>query len=256
MNMDLTHLDQFWIVAHAPVWVLVLARVSGVCMTAPVTVVPGVDWQLRIMLSLMLGVVLIPVLEPMIGSIPAGPRIAWLALMELLVGGLLGLSAGLIVAAARQAGDLVAAQAGLSASALFDPETGEELTPLGHLYGLIALAVFLAMEGPLVLVGALVESYRAVPAGGLGLNEGAVSQVFAQVGGALALALRAAAPVAIALAVAGIVLGWIGRLAPAVPFLALSLPVRSILGIVLIFLGLATLAMTLSQAWASWPWGP
>jgi flagellar biosynthesis protein FliR len=256
MNMDLIHLDQFWIAAHLPIWVLVLARVSGVCMTAPLTVVPGVDWHLRILLSLMLGVVLIPVLEPMIGSLPAGPRVAWLALMELLVGGLLGLSAGLIVAAARQAGDLVAAQAGLSASALFDPETGEELTPLGHLYGLIALAVFLAMEGPLVLVGALVESYRAVPAGGLGLNEGAVSQVFAQVGGALALSLRAAAPVAIALAVAGIVLGWIGRLAPAVPFLALSLPVRSMLGIVLILLSLGTLAVTLSQAWASWPWGP
>jgi flagellar biosynthesis protein FliR len=255
-NMDLIHLDQFWIAAHAPIWVLVLARVSGVCMTAPLTVVPGVDWHLRIILSLLLGVVLIPVLEPMIGSFPAGTPVAWLALMELLVGGLLGLSAGLIVAAARQAGDLVAAQAGLSASALFDPETGEELTPLGHLYGLIALAVFLAMEGPLVLVGALVESYRAVPAGGLGLNEGTVSQVFAQVGGALALSLRAAAPVAIALAVAGIVLGWIGRLAPAVPFLALSLPVRSMLGIVLIFLSLATLAVTLSQAWASWPWGP
>ena len=100
------------------------------------------------------------------------------------------------------------------------PRPAKSSAPLGHLYGLIALAVFLAMEGPLVLVGALVESYRAVPAGGLGLNEGAVSQVFAQVGGALALSLRAAAPVAIALAVAGIVLGWIGRLAPAVPFLA------------------------------------
>ncbi len=155
-------------------------------MTAPVTVVPGVALHTRVILSLMLGVVLIPVLEPLIGSLPAGQRLAWLALLELLVGGLLGLSAALIVAAARQAGDLVAAQAGLSASALLDPETGEELTPLGQLYGLIALVVFLAMEGPLVLVGALVESYRAVPAGGLGLNEGTVSQVFAQVGGALA----------------------------------------------------------------------
>ncbi len=254
--MDRIALDQFWIAAHAPVWLLVLARVGGVCMTAPWTVVPGVDWHLRILLSLMLGGVLIPVLEPMIGSVPAGTPFAWLALMELLAGGLLGLSAGLIVAAARQAGDLVAAQAGLSASALFDPETGDELTPLGHLYGLIALAVFLSLEGPLVLVGVLVESYRAIPAGGLGLNEGTVAQVFAQVGGALALSLRAAAPVAIALVVAGIVLGWIGRLAPAVPFLALSLPVRSMLGIVLILLGLATLAATLSQAWTSWPWGP
>ena len=60
---------------------------------------------------------------------------------------------------------------------------------------------------------------------------------------------------AVALAVAGIVMGWIGRLAPAVPLLALSLPVRSILGIVLIFLSLGTLAATLSQAWSVWPWG-
>ncbi len=254
--MDLAHLDSMWIAAHAPLWVVVIARVSGVCMTAPVTAVPGVALHMRVILSLMLGVVLIPVLEPLIGALPVGPQVAWLALMELLVGGLLGLSASLIVAAARQAGDLVAAQAGLSASALLDPETGEEITPLGYLYGLIALAVFLAMEGPLVLVGALIESYRALPAGGLGLNESTVSQVFGQIGGALALTLRAAAPVAIALVVAGLVLGWIGRLAPAVPFLALSLPVRSILGIVLVFLSLATVAATFSQAWTNWPWGP
>jgi flagellar biosynthesis protein FliR len=254
MTIDLIHLDKFWLSAHLPIWALVIARVSGVCITAPVTVVPGVDWHWRILLAVMLGVVLVPVLEPLIGSRPEGPWVLWLALMELLTGGLLGLSAGLIVAAARQAGDLVAAQAGLSASVLFDPETGEELTPLGRFYGLIAVAVFLAMQGPLVLVGVLVESYRAIPAGGLGLNEATVSQAFAQVGGALALSLRAAAPVAIALVVAGVVLGWIGRLAPVVPFLALSLPVRSLLGIVLIILGLGTLAMTFSQAWTAWPW--
>ena len=61
---------------------------------------------------------------------------------------------------------------------------------------------------------------------------------------------------AIALVVAGLMLGWIGRLAPAVPLLALSLPVRSLLGIVLVFLSLMTLAATLSQAWTGWPWGP
>ena len=253
--MDLTQLDQFSIAAHAPVWILVLARVGGVSLTAPMTVIPGVHWAMRIVLSLILGVVLIPVIEPMVGSFPAGPRIAWLALLELLVGGLLGMSAGLIVAGARQAGDVVAAQAGLSTAALLDPETGDELTALGHLYGLIALAVFLAMDGPLVMIGALVESYRTVPAGGLILSDVALSRTFAQVGSALALSLRAAAPPAVALALAGIVMGWIGRLAPAVPILSLSLPVRSILGIVLVFLSLATLAATLSRAWTTCPWG-
>src|SRR5262249_8531893 len=129
-------------------------------------------------------------------------------------------------------------------------------TAIGQLYGLIALAVFLSLSGPLVLVGALVESYRAVPPGGLLLDEASVTRAFAQVGSALALALRAAAPPAIALALAGFVLGWLGRLAPAVPVLTLSLPVRSMLGIVLVLLSLATLAATLAQAWMRWPWFP
>jgi flagellar biosynthetic protein FliR len=255
MKMDLTQFDHAWIAAHAPGTILVLARVGGVCLTAPVTAVPGVDGRLRILLSLTLGVVLVPVIEPIIGPLPAGIPLAWLTLMEVIVGGLLGLSAGLIVAGARQAGDIVAAQAGLSAAALFDPDTGDELTALGHLYSLIAVAVFLAMEGPLVLIASLMQSYRTVPAGGLILGESMVSQAFERVGGALALSLQAAAPVALALAVAGIVIGWIGRLSPAVPLLTLSLPVRSILGIVLVFLSLGTLAAKLSQAWSRWPWG-
>ncbi|MGC8640402.1 MAG: flagellar biosynthetic protein FliR [Isosphaeraceae bacterium] len=253
--MDLTQLDQFSIAAHAPVWIVVLARTSGVVLTAPLTVLPGMHWLPRILLSLVLGAVLIPVIEPMIGSLPSGSQLAWLALLELLVGGLLGMSAGLIVAGARQAGDIVAAQAGLSTAAILDPETGDELTALGHFYGLIALAVFLALDGPLVMVGALVQSYRTVPAGGLVLNEATLSRAFVQVGGALALSLRAAAPPALALALAGLVMGWIGRLAPAVPIMSLSLSVRSIVGIMLVFLSLATLAATLSRAWIICPWG-
>jgi flagellar biosynthesis protein FliR len=250
--MDLTRLDPNSMLAHAPVWLLLVARIGGVCMTAPVAVVPGVDRRLRIVLALSLGLVLVPVLEPMVAVRPAGASVVWLALLELLVGGLLGWSAGLIVAGARQAGDLVAAQAGLSAAALFDPETGSELSALGYLYGLIALGVFLALNGPLALVAALVESFRTIPAGSLVLDEATATRASAQVGSALALALRAAAPPAIALALAGIALGWIGRLAPAVPLLTLSLPVRAMLGIVLVFLGLATLAATLAQAWTGW----
>jgi flagellar biosynthesis protein FliR len=254
--MDLSSLNQASIATHAPFWILVLARLGGLCMTAPMTVIPGVHWGWRIMLSLILGAVLAPVIEPLVGAVPAGPQLGWQALLELLAGGILGLSAGLIVAAARQAGDLVASQAGLSAAAFFDPESGDELTALGHLYGLLALAVFLAMDGPLVLIGAVIESYHAVPAGGLGFGAETISQAFAQLGGALALSLQAAAPAAVALALAGIVMSWISRLAPAVPLLSISLPMRSMVGILLVLLSLATLAATLSRAWTSWNWGP
>ena len=151
---------------------------------------------------------------------------------------------------ARQAGEVVGAQAGLSAAALFDPHAGDDLTPLGHLYGLIALASFLALDGPLVLVRALVESYRVLPAGGVVLSEEAARGVFGRVGQALTLAVRAAAPTALALALAGAALGLLGRAAPSLQLVALSLPIRSALGMLLVLLGMITLAATLSAAWS------
>ena len=50
-----------------------------------------------------------------------------------------------------------------------------------------------------MLVGSMIESYQAVPAGGFVITAETVTQVFAQVGEAFALSLHAAAPPAIAL---------------------------------------------------------
>ena len=119
---------------------------------------------------------------------------------------------------------------GLSTASLFDPETGEETTVLGRLYGWIALAVFLALDGPLILIRALIESYRAVPAGRLLISQETAELAFGQVGRALELSLRVAAPPALALTLAGIVLGWLSRAAPSLPFVALALPIRSVFG--------------------------
>ncbi len=76
-----------------------------------------------------------------------------------------------------------------------------------------------------------------------------MTDAFGQVGRALQLALRAAAPPAIALIMAGIVMAWLSRTAPTLPFLDLALPIRVVLGIVLVLLGLAALAMTFTGAW-------
>jgi flagellar biosynthesis protein FliR len=245
-----------WVLSHAGVWAIVMARVLGLCLTAPVLAVPELDWRLRLGLALVLGVVLIPVLDPLIVPPSDGASAALALVLEILTGAILGWWAALIIAGARTAGDLVAAQSGLATAALFDPETGAEITALGRLYGWVALAVFLALDGPLVLVGALVESYQAVPAGRLLLSQDTAALLFAQIGRALEVALRAAAPAALALCLAGIVLSWLSRAASSLPFVALALPIRSALGVVLILLSLGTLFTTLSGAWDTLPWRP
>jgi flagellar biosynthetic protein FliR len=244
-----------WLLSHAGVWALVLARVLGLCLSAPALAVPELDWRFRLGLAILLGTVVIPVVEPLVMSPVGWSSLARAGLMEVLTGGVIGWSAALIVAGARLAGELVGAQAGLSTAMLLDPETGEEIAPLGRFYGWIALIVFLALDGPLVLVRALVESYHVVPAGGFVISHETAELAFVHVGRTLELALQAAAPPALALALTGIVMCWLSRAASSLPFVALALPIRSLLGVVVVLLSLTTLVVTLSGAWSSFSWG-
>lgn len=230
-------------------WALVLARVLGLCLTAPGLAAPGLSWRFRLGMAGMLGMVLVPVLGGRVTAPPDWSGAAWAGLGEGLVGAMLGMAAGLIVAGARAAGDLVASQAGLATSALFDPESGEEVTAPGRLYGWIAMATFLAMDGPMALVGALADSYSVVPAGPSPISREAATEAFDQVGRALELAMRAAAPPAVALIMAGVAMAWLSRAAPSLPFLVMALPIRAVLGILLVLVGLAALAATLAGAW-------
>jgi flagellar biosynthetic protein FliR len=233
--------------------ILVLARTLGLGATAPALAAPGLEPRFRLLLAIALAAVIAPVVGPSL-AVPSGwSAIALACLGEVVVGAALGWSAGLIIAGARQAGEIVGAQAGLSAAALFDPEAGDELTPLGHLYGLIALGVFLALDGPLMLVRCLAESYETLPVGGLGLTLETAEVACGRVGHALALAVRAAAPTAIALSLAGIALGLIGRAAPSLPLATMSLPVRYVLGLLLAMLGAVALVGTVAAAWSAWP---
>jgi flagellar biosynthesis protein FliR len=206
-------------------------------------------------MAVVLGLVVIPVLEPTIAPPVDWAGTVWSLLLEMLIGAMLGWSAALIVAGARLAGELVSAQAGLLTATLIDLETDGELGPIGRLYGWIALAVFLGLQGPMVLVRALVESYDAIPAGRNLISMETAMVSFGQAGRALELALQAATPPALALILSGIVVGWLSRANPSLSLAAQALPIRSLLGIVLVMLSVAALAVTFANAWETFHWG-
>jgi flagellar biosynthetic protein FliR len=244
-----------WVLDHVTICALVLARVLGLVVMAPALGSAALDWRFRLVLAAGLGAIIAPVVAPVVPPVGGASGLAMGLLLEVLTGGVLGWSAALIVAGARLGGDIVAAWAGLSTASLLDPDSGEELTPLGQFHGWIALAVFLALDGPLALVRALADSYRAFPAGQRVISHAATEMAFSQVGHALELALRIAAPPALALFLASMVLGWLGRMSPSLPLVVMAVPIRTFLGVIFMILSLAALTLTLSGAWNSFHWG-
>lgn len=237
-------------------YALVLARATGLAWTAPGLSTPALGARSRLILAATLTALLGPMIAGEIAAPSGLAPLAGACLVELVIGSALGWAGSLVIAGARQAGEVVGAQSGLSPAALFDPEAGDGgLTPMGHLYGLVALGVFLALDGPTELVRALAESFRVVPAGGPAASILTPEWAFGQVGRSLGLAVRASAPVALALTLAGLALGLLGRAAPSLQLVSLSLPARTLLGLTLAALGLVALVATLGAAWTgAFPW--
>jgi len=238
-----------WLLNQWGIAALPAGRILGLAWTAPGLSTAGLGGRARFVLVIVLTACVAPGLHISIPATIDVVELARLFVIEVAVGALFGVSAGLIVAAARQGGELVGAQAGLSAAALINPETGGGMTPMGHLYGMLALGVFVALDGPLQIVTSITRSYAAIPVGGLSLSETSVGDLFFHVASALALALRAAAPAVLALMVAGLALGIMAKTAPSFQFMNFSLAVRAVAGLVIVLAGLVPLATMLATAW-------
>ncbi len=100
MPWESGELDWSWLLAHASVCGLVLARVLGLCLTAPGLAIPELDWRFRIGLAAALAMILIPVVEPSIVAPVRWQGVASALFLELLAGAVLGYLAATIVAGA------------------------------------------------------------------------------------------------------------------------------------------------------------
>lgn len=224
--------------------VLASARAAGFVAVAPLFG-PEVDWRFRVVFGAMIAAATAPLVAPRIEMVAAA-AIPWAIVWEIAAGALVALPAALLLGAARQAGELAANGSGLGAAATLDPASGENLTPFGRLYGLVALAAFLAFDGPFRMVQALVASFD----GPTPRLDSALVDTFCQtLTWALEITLQTAAPAALAIVLASAVMAWVGKVAPASSAIVVAPAARIIVGLVVVFLFLAVLADGLQENW-------
>jgi len=135
------------------------------------------------------------------------------------------------------------------------PDSDQRASPLAVLYLLIATLVFFEIGGVPRLVGALLASYRTLPIGGgldAGAARGAAAIVAVASGRVLASGVALAAPVVVALWLTDLALGLIARAAPQVPVYFLGLPLKGLLSIGLVLLGLGALQAALGGDLRAW----
>src|SRR5690606_2874045 len=218
---------------------LLSARVGGLLLVAPIFSGRPVPYMLRAALLVVLTVLLLPLGLAGATAGGAAPSVTPATLMaETLVGFAVGLGAAVLVGAAEVAGDLLSIHMGLSGAMLLDPMTQHSVPIPSEFTRFFAVAVFLSLNGHVLMLEALAATVEWAPVGGP-VDGAAGAWEMVSLGSRLFVhGLQFAAPVTAAVLVSNVALGILARAVPQMNMLMVAFPVQ-------IGIGLLTLAVAL-----------
>ncbi len=238
------------LLASLPGWafalMLVLSRVSGVCILLPGLGEAEVPMTIRAGAALGMSLLLLPVLQP---ALPAMPEnifllVGWIA-GEVMCGLWLGWIARLPMLALPAAGQLAAGALGLSNVLQPDPTLGPQTSALSRLFAMAAPAILLSSGLYALPLAALTHSYQAIVPG-TWLPAGDLAQsVTVAVGESFAFALQLAGPFIAAGIIWQVGMGVLARLVPQLQIYFAAMPGQILGGLLL----LALLSGALLQTW-------
>ncbi len=201
----------------------------------------------KVAVCLVLTLTIWPKLSLPAAAFPAHPLgLALVLLGEVIMGMTLGMVVNFIFAGIQTGGGLLGTQMGFTMVTLADPSTSEQTTVTSYFLNMVAMLIFLMLDGHLHLLNALSDSFALVPPGGLTINAPLTSSVIELSAGIFVLALKVAAPVMASLLLVELALALMGRAAPQMNLLTMGFPIKIAVGF--FFMGiLFTIISTLME---------
>jgi flagellar biosynthesis protein FliR len=221
-----------WTVAFLWPFVRILALVS----TAPVLGDPSVPRQVKVMVAALLALVLAPTLGPAAAVPIVSAAGVWILVQQVLIGVAMGFSMRLVFTAVQAAGEYIGLQMGLSFASFFDPMSGGSTVVVSRLLHMLALLIFLAIDGHLLLVAVLAESFETLPIADTPLAAGGWMSLVAAGSGIFAAGLLLALPLVTALLILNLAMGILNRASPQFSIFAVGFPLTLLSGIAMLYL--------------------
>ena len=225
---------QAWMATY--VWPFV--RIAAFFTVAPIFGARFVPARIRILLAAAVTLLAAPLL-------PAAPTVDLLSIdgvvitvQQLLIGLALGFLVQLVFDAVGLGGQLLANSMGLSFAFNVDPMRGASTAAVGQLYLLLITMTFVALNGHLAFLEAVVEGFRTLPVGTGGFGASAAWMVLGFAGQLFAGAVAVALPGMTALLVVNQAFGVMSRAAPSLNLFAVGFPITLVFGLLVIFVGL------------------
>ena len=219
-------------------YVLAFFRLAGLMISAPVFGSTRVPKRVKLLFALVATIAMGSALPAVVDLTPNIGTLTFAVAGEMIFGMAMGSIVSFTFIAAQWAGEMIGQQIGFNLSEVFDPQYGQAGSLVGDLYFMLTLIVFLAIGGHRTLIDAVYGSFKTVPLLSLGFDK-ALFDTFVQVfTTATTLAMRLAAPMFFTMLIVDLAMGCIGKAMPQFNIMSAGLPIRSMLGMLVLAGGL------------------
>lgn len=218
-----------------------LFRIAAMVTAAPLLGTRMLPMRAKLLFALALTIVIAPVIPP-----PPAIEMFSMAgfivvLQQVLIGMAMGFALQLVFAAFVLGGQVVALTMGLGFASLNDPATGVIVPTVSQLYSIFVSLVFFAINGHLVMIEVIADSFYSLPVGMTGISLDSLWLLLQWTAYMFSGAVLIALPAVASMLVVNVGFGVMTRASPQLNIFAIGFPVIMTLGFVVILISLPSI---------------
>jgi len=197
--------------------------------------------KIRLLLALTITIIVVPMLPAADYVDPMSSLGLLMLLQQFLLGFAMAFLLQMAFAAVMMGGSSISMPMGLGFANMVDPLNGLQVPVLSTFFTIIGTLLFLSINGHLIMLQVLVDSFTSMPVGPMLLTQVAIFKVVVWGGQIFAGGILIALPAVIIITLINIAFGVMTRAAPQLNIFAVGFPTTMSAGFLVIFLTLPNL---------------
>lgn len=213
-------------------------RIAALVGSAPIFGTRIVPMSFKVGMSVLLTMVIVPVLPPVPTIDPFSVDGVLVTIYQVLIGLSIGFSMRLVFSAIETGGHVIGQTMGLGFAQMLDPANGITVPVMSQFFTVFATLIFLAINGHLMLINVLAESFTVLPIALSGVSADGYWDIINWGSWIFTGAVMISLPVIAALLVVNVAFGVMMRAAPQLNVFSIGFPLTLMLGFIFIFAAL------------------
>jgi flagellar biosynthetic protein FliR len=231
-----------WTLNQALSLIVIMVRVGPLIFLMPVFNYSTVPPQVKALFTLLTAFIILPVVPISADLLPQTPiGLAIFVVTEFAFGAILAFFARLLFAATDLAGQMVSISMGMGMAGAMDPQFGTQVSLVGYLWNIMAILIFLSLNGHHFVFTILVDSFTWLHPGGINITDATYRGIMKGVSHMFVLAIQIMAPASAALFFSHVAMGIIAKTVPQVPIMIVAMPMNIAIGFIFVGLSLTYL---------------